>query len=95
MPPTAPAPPAVPKGVSLDLDVKKQTKGPVMTTIDEFYKVGPGPSSSHTSTAREFLSQITLVMGQRQQLVWDIPALDSFDLQRAIYAIPEAEFKKT
>ena len=23
-------------------------KGPVMTTIDEFYKVGPGPSSSHT-----------------------------------------------
>ena len=41
-------PPAVPKGVSLDLDVKKQTKGPVMTTIDEFYKVGPGPSSSHT-----------------------------------------------
>ena len=41
-------PPAVPKGVSPDLDVKKQTKGPVMTTIDEFYKVGPGPSSSHT-----------------------------------------------
>ena len=38
----------MPKGVSLDLDVKKQTKGPVMTTIDEFYKVGPGPSSSHT-----------------------------------------------
>ena len=41
-------PPAVPKNVSLDLDVKRQTKGPVMTTIDEFYKVGPGPSSSHT-----------------------------------------------
>jgi L-serine dehydratase len=41
-------PPAVPKGVSQDLDVKKQTKGPVMTTIEEFYKVGPGPSSSHT-----------------------------------------------
>ena len=41
-------PPAVPKNVSLDLNVKRQTKGPVMTTIDEFYKVGPGPSSSHT-----------------------------------------------
>jgi L-serine dehydratase len=26
----------------------KQQKGPVMTTVDEFYKVGPGPSSSHT-----------------------------------------------
>lgn len=34
--------------MSQDLAVKKQTKGPVMTTLDEFYKVGPGPSSSHT-----------------------------------------------
>jgi L-serine dehydratase len=30
------------------LGVVKQSKGPVMTTIEEFYKVGPGPSSSHT-----------------------------------------------
>jgi L-serine dehydratase len=30
------------------LNVVKQEKGPVMTLIDEFYKVGPGPSSSHT-----------------------------------------------
>ena len=30
------------------LNVVKQQKGPVMTTLDEFYKVGPGPSSSHT-----------------------------------------------
>jgi ABC-2 type transport system ATP-binding protein len=44
---------------------------------------------------KELLQQITLVMGNRNQLVWDIPALDSFDLQRAIYAIPDAEFKKT
>jgi L-serine dehydratase len=34
--------------LSEDLNVVKQAKGPVMTTIDEFYKVGPGPSSSHT-----------------------------------------------
>src|ERR1051326_4425272 len=34
--------------LSPDLDVVKKSKGPVMTTIDEFYKVGPGPSSSHT-----------------------------------------------
>ena len=34
--------------LSPDLDVVKQSKGPVMTTLDEFYKVGPGPSSSHT-----------------------------------------------
>jgi L-serine dehydratase len=43
---TAP-PPKVPT-LSPELDVVKKSKGPVMTTIDEFYKVGPGPSSSHT-----------------------------------------------
>jgi L-serine dehydratase len=37
-----------PPPLSKDLDVVKKEKGPVMTTIDEFYKVGPGPSSSHT-----------------------------------------------
>src|SRR3954462_9467235 len=40
------APPAVP--LSADLDVVKKGSGPVLTTVDEFYKVGPGPSSSHT-----------------------------------------------
>src|SRR5215469_11396632 len=36
--------------VTLDpsLNVVKASKGPVMTTVEEFYKVGPGPSSSHT-----------------------------------------------
>ena len=53
-----PYPPgAEPKGVaggpgnvelSPSLNVVKEEKGPVMTILDEFYKVGPGPSSSHT-----------------------------------------------
>jgi L-serine dehydratase len=43
-PPPAPAAPPL----SEDLNVVKKAKGPVMTTLDEFYKVGPGPSSSHT-----------------------------------------------
>ncbi len=34
--------------ISPNLEVVKKEKGPVMTTLDEFYKVGPGPSSSHT-----------------------------------------------
>src|SRR5262245_56563854 len=38
--------PSVP--LSSDLEVVKKEKGPVLTTVDEFYKVGPGPSSSHT-----------------------------------------------
>jgi L-serine dehydratase len=39
--------PPVPQ-LSPSLNVVKEQKGPVMTTLDEFYKVGPGPSSSHT-----------------------------------------------
>jgi L-serine dehydratase len=34
--------------LAADLNVVKKGKGPVLTTVDEFYKVGPGPSSSHT-----------------------------------------------
>jgi L-serine dehydratase len=38
----------LPTNLSPELDVVKKAKGPVMTTLVEFYKVGPGPSSSHT-----------------------------------------------
>jgi L-serine dehydratase len=37
-----------PPPLDKDLDVVKKGQGPVLTTVDEFYKVGPGPSSSHT-----------------------------------------------
>jgi ABC-2 type transport system ATP-binding protein len=43
----------------------------------------------------DFLRQITLVMGNRNQLVWDLPALDSFELQRAIYGLAEDAFRST
>jgi L-serine dehydratase len=42
----APGAPAVP--LAANLNVVTKGKGPVMTLLDEFYKVGPGPSSSHT-----------------------------------------------
>ena len=41
---------------------------------------------------REFLSAITLVMGNRNQLQWDIPALDSYEMYRAIYRLDRAAF---
>ncbi len=44
---------------------------------------------------RAFLRQITLVMGQRNQLVWDIPAADSFELNRAIYRLATADYRRT
>jgi L-serine dehydratase len=42
------AAPGVEVTLSPALEVVKESKGPVITTVEEFYKVGPGPSSSHT-----------------------------------------------
>ena len=43
----------------------------------------------------QFLRSISLVMGNRNQLIWDIPAMDSFHVNRAIYDVPEKQFKET
>jgi ABC-2 type transport system ATP-binding protein len=43
---------------------------------------------------KSFLRRITLVMGQRNQLVWDIPALNTFELNRAIYRIPPDDYRR-
>ena len=40
---------------------------------------------------RSFLHRITLVMGQKQQLIWDLPARDSLRINAAVYGIDEAE----
>lgn len=42
-----------------------------------------------------FLKQIALVMGQKNQLWWDLPAKDTFELNRAIYEVPRKKYKKT
>jgi ABC-2 type transport system ATP-binding protein len=42
-----------------------------------------------------FLKTITLVMGQKQQLLWDLPAMDSFLVNQAIYEIPDEQFRAT
>jgi ABC-2 type transport system ATP-binding protein len=44
---------------------------------------------------RDFLSRITLVMGQRNQLAWDIPAADSYALNRVIFGISPQEYRRT
>ena len=43
----------------------------------------------------EYLRSMTLVMGQRNRLSWDIPAADSFLLHQAIYRIPDDEYQET
>ncbi len=43
----------------------------------------------------EFQKQFALVMGQKNQLWWDLPAMESFLLNKAIYEVPDTQFKKT
>jgi len=51
----------------------------------------------HVPSRREtmFLRRITMVMGNRNQLQWDLPALDSFELIRAIYRLEPVDFRRT
>src|SRR3954454_7612576 len=42
-----------------------------------------------------FLKLITLVMGQKQQLLWDLPPADTYAMNRAIYDIPRAQADET
>jgi ABC-2 type transport system ATP-binding protein len=53
--------------------------------------------AGHLPRRREvaFLKKITLVMGQKQQLIWDLPPAETFALNRAVYDVPRAEFEET
>lgn len=52
--------------------------------------------AGHVPFRREhaFLRKITLVMGQKQQLLWDLPVMDSLRVNAAVYDIPEDRFHK-
>jgi ABC-2 type transport system ATP-binding protein len=43
----------------------------------------------------EFLSSIMLVAGQKQQLLWDLPPAETFELNRAIYGLDRAHYRRT
>jgi ABC-2 type transport system ATP-binding protein len=51
----------------------------------------------HTPQRREddFLKKIMLVMGQKQQLLWDLPPAETFEMNRAIYEVPRPQFNET
>jgi ABC-2 type transport system ATP-binding protein len=69
----------------------KMLSGLLYPTTGQVRVLGHEPSRRR----KDFLRMITLVMGNRNQLAWDLPALDSFELQRAIYGIPEEQFRRT
>jgi ABC-2 type transport system ATP-binding protein len=68
----------------------KMLSGLLYPTSGEVRVLGHVPSKRE----RELLRRITLVMGNRNQLQWDLPALDSFELNRAIYRLPRRDFEQ-
>ncbi len=69
----------------------KMLSGLLYPTTGELSVLGHRPAKRESG----FLRAITLVMGQRNQLVWDIPAVDTYQLIRAMYRIPPAEYQRT
>ncbi len=51
----------------------------------------------HEPRRREdaFLKKIMLVLGQKQQLLWDLPPAETFELNRAVYDVPRTEYAET
>jgi len=69
----------------------KMLSGLLYPTSGEISVLGHVPSRREST----YLRQITMVMGNRNQLQWDLPALDSYELLRAIYRLHPDDFRKT
>ena len=69
----------------------KMLAGLLYPTSGEVRVLGHVPSRRESA----YLRRMTMVMGNRNQLQWDLPALDSFELIRAIYRLDPADFRRT
>jgi ABC-2 type transport system ATP-binding protein len=69
----------------------KMLSGLLYPTSGEINVLGYVPSKREPA----YLRQITMVTGNRNQLQWDLPALDSYELLRAIYRLHPDDFRKT
>jgi ABC-2 type transport system ATP-binding protein len=68
----------------------KTCTGIIKPTSGQVRVLGVDPFSRRNA----FRRQISLIMGQKQQLWWDLPAVDGFLLLREIYMIPKEQYKK-
>ncbi|MGV3623915.1 MAG: ABC transporter ATP-binding protein [Archangium sp.] len=68
----------------------KMASGLLHPTAGEVTVDGHVPQNRET----EFLKKIMLVMGQKQQLLWDLPPSETYELNRAVYDVPREDFKK-
>ena len=69
----------------------KMLSGLLYPTSGDVSVLGFEPSRRQSA----YLRLITMVMGNRNQLQWDLPALDSYELLRAIYRLHPDDFRKT
>ncbi|MEO6569485.1 MAG: ABC transporter ATP-binding protein [Opitutaceae bacterium] len=69
----------------------KMLSGLIYPTSGTAKVAGYDPTKRENAYRRIF----ALVLGQKNQLWWDLPAIESFQLLRAIYGIPEAQFRTT
>lgn len=79
-----------PNGAGKSTTIKMLT-GTLYPTSGEIDVLGYTPCRQRSA----YVHHIGAVFGQKSQLVWDIPPLDSFNMNKAIYSLSEAEFKKT
>ncbi len=69
----------------------KMLSGLLYPTGGELSVLGHVPSQRKPA----FLERITLVMGNRNQLQWDLPAVDSFEMNRAVFGLDRRDFRRT
>lgn len=69
----------------------KTLSGLLYPTSGEVSVLGYTPWKRQT----EFQKQFALVMGQKNQLWWDLPAIESFILNKEIYEVPKPQYEKT
>ena len=68
----------------------KMLCGALFPTSGKIDVMGFSPSAQR----KKYVREIGAVFGQRSQLIWDIPPVDSFNMNRAIYGIPQSDYKK-
>ena len=78
-----------PNGAGKSTTIKMLT-GILVPTSGEIEVAGIVPHAARQENARN----IGVVFGQRSQLYWDLPLVESFELLRAIYSIPQAQYRR-
>ncbi|HEY5683917.1 MAG TPA: ATP-binding cassette domain-containing protein [Acidimicrobiia bacterium] len=68
----------------------KMLSGLLFPTAGNADVIGYRPSDRNP----DFLTKVALVMGNRNSLQWDLPVADSLDVRKAMYRIPEADYRR-